>query len=75
MMKMYFKGIHSYYVAYCFRTENDIGFGSMIIRNKSKMKPQTEEDLKVLISYIKNNSDNINMKNVTIMDFRELKKE
>lgn len=78
MMKMYFRGIHTYYVAYCFETEDEHGFGRMIISNKSKLEIRTSEDIKIIEDYIKDKSKelkNKNIKSIVIMDWRELKNE
>ena len=75
---MYFRGIHSYYIAYCFETENEHGFGKMILHNKSKLDIRTSEDIKVVEEYIKDKSKeikNTELKNIIIMDWRELKNE
>ena len=79
MIRMYFSGYYSYYLAYCFKAKNgDSGFADMILRYKSKLEIQTAEDIEVIKDYIKTKAQqyqDVDIKDVVLMDWRELRKE
>lgn len=78
-MRMYFKGNHSYYLAYCFKTKTgSSGFADMILTNKSKLQIASSEDIEVVKSYIIDKAksmQNIDITEIVLMDWRELKNE
>lgn len=71
--------INKYYMAYCYICKNKIfGFGDIIITNKNKLKMNTQRDIKDIKDFIikkTRENKNIDIENITIMDFRELEEE
>ena len=70
---------NQYYIAYCAEEKNKIfNFGDTIITNKNKLKMNTKKDIEAVKEFIIKKAkeyNNIDIKNITIMDFRELEKE
>ena len=70
------KKIHKYYLAYCFKV-NDYksGFGNIIISNSNKLSINSIEDIEEVVKESGKKKDNVELKDVVIMDFRELGSE
>lgn len=68
--------MNKYYIAFGFEGIA-IGFGDTIIANKNKLKMSTVEDIENVKSFIldKLKEKDKTIKNVTIMDFRELEEQ
>lgn len=68
---------NKYYIAYCaiLKNKEHYCFGDTIITNKNKLKMNTEKDIENVKDFIikkMKERNNIDVKNITIMDFREL---
>lgn len=68
--------MNKYYIAYCAEEKNKrFSFGDVVIANKNKLKMSTEKDIETVKEFIIKKAEeynNVNIKNITIMDFRKL---
>lgn len=68
--------MNKYYIAYLFQCEKHIGYGELIISNNEKLTMETSKEINSIKEYIKEQTferDNKEIKNIVVMDFRELK--